>query len=122
MFQKHHKDVQFFVVYIKEAHAIDSARPTGGKDHPIVQEPINWKERSKLAQQCTAALKLDHIPTLIDEVDDGVGTRYAAWPDRLYLIGKNGRIAYAGAAGPRGFKPEELAEAIEAELETRRKK
>ena len=70
MFQKHHKDVQFFVVYIKEAHAIDSTRPTGGKDHPIVQEPINWKERSKLAQQCTAALKLDHIPTLIDEVDD----------------------------------------------------
>lgn len=114
--------MQFFVVYIKEAHAIDSPRPKSGPNDPIVQEPVNWKERSKLAQECTKALELDHIPTLIDEVNDGVGTKYAAWPDRLYLIGRNGRVAYAGGPGPRGFKPNELDEAIDAELEKRNKK
>lgn len=113
--------MQFFVVYIKEAHAIDSARPSSARGQPIVQEPISWKERSKLAQQCTAALELDHIPTLIDEVNDGVGNKYAAWPDRLYLVSKNGRIAYASGAGPRGFKPDELGDAIEAQLNKRKK-
>jgi hypothetical protein len=122
LFEQHKDDVQFFVVYIKEAHALDSTRPSSARDQPIVQEPITWKERAKLAQQCTAALELDHIPTLIDEVNDGVGTRYAAWPDRLYLVSKNGRIAYAGGAGPRGFKPDELGEAIQADLSERKKK
>lgn len=53
-----------------------------------------------------------NLPTLIDGLDDAVGRAYAAWPDRLYLIGKDGRIAYKSDPGPRGFKPEELAEAI----------
>jgi len=110
------------VVYIKEAHAIDGARPIVGKGNPLIEEPIKWKERQELAKQCTAALKLDKIPTLIDEINDGVSQRYAAWPDRLYLIGKNGRVAYAGGAGPRGFKPTELGDAITEELAKIKKK
>jgi len=41
---------------------------------------------------------------------------YAGWPDRLYLIGKNGRIAFKGGPGPKGFLPAELEAAIKAEL------
>ena len=41
---------------------------------------------------------------------------YGGWPDRLYLIGRDGRVAFQGEVGPFGFKPEELAHAIEAEL------
>jgi Iodothyronine deiodinase len=42
---------------------------------------------------------------------------YTAWPDRLYLIGKNGQIAWKGRPGAVGFVPAELAVAIEATLE-----
>ena len=37
---------------------------------------------------------------------------YVAWPERLYLIGTDNRIAYAGKHGPYGFSPEELKGAI----------
>jgi hypothetical protein len=37
-------------------------------------------------------------------------------PTRLYLVGKDGLVAYAGGLGPFGFKPAELKEAIDAYL------
>ena len=33
---------------------------------------------------------------------------YGAWPERLYVIDREGRIAYQGGKGPYGFDPEEL--------------
>jgi hypothetical protein len=41
---------------------------------------------------------------------------YMGWPDRLYLIGKDGRIAWKGDPGPAGFKPQQLEAAIQKEL------
>jgi cytochrome oxidase Cu insertion factor (SCO1/SenC/PrrC family) len=66
-----------------------------------------------------ATLDLDPIPALIDDLDDAVSTAYAAWPDRLYLIDRDGRIAYHGGRGPFGFDPEELEQAILRQLEAR---
>ena len=59
---------------------------------------------------------LHGIPTLVDEMDDAVMTAYAAWPDRLYLVGLEGEVVYAGGIGPFGFKPDELKEAIDTYL------
>lgn len=33
---------------------------------------------------------------------------YAAWPERLYIIAADGRIAYKGGLGPRDYRPEEV--------------
>jgi hypothetical protein len=35
---------------------------------------------------------------------------YTGWPDRLYVIDREGRIAHKGKAGPFGFKPQEVRE------------
>jgi hypothetical protein len=64
-------------------------------------------QRSKTAEQCAATLKLS-LPTLIDRDDNKVNQAYAAWPDRLYVVGVDGRIAYQGQQGPRGFKVPEV--------------
>jgi hypothetical protein len=56
------------------------------------------------------------IRTYVDEMDDGVMTAYAAWPERLYLVDQDGRVRYAGGLGPSGFKPAELKEAVETQL------
>ena len=116
MYDKYNKSVQFYVVYIKEAHALDSRSPMVGGNSPLVQEPITFDERVEVAKQCATAMEIKRIPTLVDEIDDGVGNAYSAWPDRLFLVGKNGKIAYASGRGPRGFKPDELSKAIETEL------
>jgi hypothetical protein len=52
----------------------------------------------------------------VDEMDDAVMTAYAAWPERLHLVGCNGRVLYVGGLGPWGFKPEELQAAIDKAL------
>jgi len=56
------------------------------------------------------------MPTVFDRLDNAVASAYGGWPDRLYLIDTEGRIAYQGGEGPFGFKPDELGAAIEEEL------
>lgn len=108
--------MQFFVVYIREAHALDSRAPLGGDGHPLVLDPGNIEERRGVAKTCLAKLELEPIPALVDGLDDAVERAYAAWPDRLYLVGKDGRIVYRGGPGPFGFDPGELEQAIRGEL------
>jgi hypothetical protein len=52
------------------------------------------------------------MPVLIDGIDNAVASAYGGWPDRLYLIGRDGRIAFQGGQGPFGFKPNDLECAI----------
>ncbi len=112
-------EVEFFVVYIREAHALDGVSPLGGGGMPLIEEPLDMFERRGVAQQCMTALALEPMPALVDDVDDAVGSAYDAHPDRLYLVGRDGRIAYRGGPGPFGFLPDELEEAIRAELDVR---
>ena len=107
--------MQFLLVYIREAHAIDGAAPnTRG---PLVEDPLDDTERHEVAGSCVQNLGLDILPAVVDRIDDRVNTAYGAWPDRLYLVGKDGRIAFAGARGPAGFDPDALATAIRTELD-----
>ena len=52
------------------------------------------------------------MPLLVDEMNDQVGKAYSGMPDRMYLIDKEGRVAYKGARGPFGFLPGELEQAL----------
>ena len=49
------------------------------------------------------------LPALVDEPDNRIERAYTGWPDRLYVVDRDGRIAYKSAAGPFGFKPAEVA-------------
>jgi len=104
------------VVYIREAHAIDSRSPLGGSGMPILEDPVSQMERNRVARTCMAKLQLEPIPALVDGLDDTVNKAYSGWPDRLYLIGKDGTVVYRGGPGPIGFKPDEWEKAIQEEL------
>ncbi len=80
----------------------------------VVEEPVSTEERRGVAQKFLADLELK-VPALLDNINDKTSTDYASHPDRLYLIGKDGKIAYAGDKGPFGFKPDLLEQAILAE-------
>ncbi len=109
--------VEFVVVYIREAHALDGASPRSvGGGHPAVEEPLTIQERLAVATRCDAKLDLSAFTVVIDDIKDTANTSYAAHPDRLYLVGKEGRVAYAGGRGPREFFPNELEDAIREEL------
>lgn len=73
-------------------------------------------ERDGVASKCVVDLGLDMIPAVIDKIDNKVGEAYQGWPDRLYLVGTDGKLRYAGGRGPRGFLPDQLEAAIKKSL------
>ena len=116
LYDRHRNKVAFFIVYIREAH------PEGGwvladnrREEIALADPVSLAERAAAAEACVVRLRT-RIPVLLDDVDDAVALAYGGWPDRLYLIGRDGRVAFQGGRGPDGFKPEELAAAIDREL------
>ena len=117
MFETYGDDVAFYLVYIREAHALDGGSPSNfaAKDGTFILDPISADERVQVASQCVTDLDLP-MPALIDGMDDAVNQAYQALPDRLYLVSKGGQIGFAGARGPFGFKPDDLEDAIKKEL------
>ena len=126
LYQQYHQQVKFLSIYIREAHPVDGwwmgRRLTRGLVRKIFPkasmehyDPKTIAERRAVAGECETALQYG-IRTYVDEMDDVVNTAYAAWPTRLYLIGLDGRVVYAGGLGPYDFKPEKLKAAIEQYL------
>lgn len=81
------------------------------RDGVLVRSTKTLDERSDVAEACMLRLGIK-LPAVIDKPDDAVERAYAGWPDRLYVIDTAGRVAYKSAAGPFGFKPDELEVAI----------
>ena len=116
MSDRYAEKVAFFIVYIKEAHPEDGWALTYNRRSGIaLQDPQSTEERTEVAASCALRMRTS-IPVLIDEINNDVARQYGGWPDRLYLVGKNGRITFQGGEGPFGFKPEQLDRAIGAEL------
>ena len=106
--------VSFLVVYIREAHPEDGwVLPENRRSGVAVHDPTTEDERRAVATACATRLEL-RMPMVVDGIDNAVGSAYGGWPDRLYLVTRDGRIAYQGGDGPFGFRPAELERAIEA--------
>ena len=103
-------------MYLKEAHPADGWSMEVNPKLRYVKDPVTETERFQVANSCMLDLAIT-IPCVIDSMDNATMQAYNAFPDRLYLIGKDGRIAFKGDPGPWGFKPDELEAAIEAELQ-----
>ncbi len=108
--------MHFLAVYIREAHPEDGwILAENRRSGLAVHEPRTDEERRAVATTCAANLRM-RMPIVVDGVDNAVASAYGGWPDRLYLIRRDGRIAFQGGEGPFGFKPEELERAIRREL------
>jgi len=81
----------------------------------VFGQPENLEARVEIGQACMLKMALE-MPALVDEMDDAVAIAYAAIPERLYLIGRDGEVAYKGGMGPMLFRPAEWEEAIESYL------
>ena len=91
---------QFFQVYLREAHPTDGWKMKNSK----IKDPLTQLERNLVALQCGKRLKFK-FPTIVDTMNDAAAVRWAAWPERIFVIGVDGKVAYAGHQGPWGFWP-----------------
>lgn len=88
------------------------------KDVP--EDPTTFVQRAQVARTCSSKLELT-LPMVVDDMQDSANQSYRAWPERIYVIGKDGKIVYRTGLGPWGFKPAAAEKALR-EILTRRRK
>ena len=104
--------VQFYCVYIQEAHPTDgrqSARNVA--DGVLYEQPKSIQQREELTQVCVLRLNLK-MPMLLDNMSNEVDRLYAALPDRLYFLDEKGVVIFRTVVGSPGFDVEAWHTAI----------
>ncbi|VFQ46308.1 iodothyronine deiodinase [Desulfoluna butyratoxydans] len=119
VYKKYREDVDFLMIYVREAHPTDKwwlaetkfMRLVSVLSNPYpsydTREPRTIEERRAVASACKAKL-LDDMPVYVDNMDNRVNQAYVGWPTRIYFLDKEGRVTYDSGLGPYGFSPEEL--------------
>jgi hypothetical protein len=76
------KGFEFLTIYVREPHP--------GENYGAHE---SWEQKLKFAQDCR---ERDGIQTklLVDDLDGTVHIAYGSMPNMVYIIDKNGRIAY----------------------------
>ena len=114
IFRRYRDRVEFFVVYVQEAHPTDGWQTDSNIEEGVLfRRHRSYQEREDVAQSCSIDLNIG-LPVLIEEMDNAIDEAYGAAPERLYLIAADGRVAYHGGAGPHFFDLDEWEAAIEA--------
>ena len=65
-----------------------------------------------MAGTCLVKLGIEY-PAIVDTIANTTERAYTAWPDRLYVIDRDGRVAYKSKPGPFGFHTEDVARTLE---------
>jgi Iodothyronine deiodinase len=99
-------------VYVREAHPIEGWRmESNDRVGVAVAQPRSNFQRVEVATQCRDLLEMS-MPVLVDGIDDRVGHAYSGMPDRLYIIDREGKVAFKSGRGPFWFNPAEMEQAL----------
>ena len=81
----------------------------------VYKQPKTDGERAEVADACVRQLDF-HMPMVLDKLSNEVDLAYSALPERLYVIDREGVVAWRSGMGPWDFDIDGWVEAIEAEL------
>jgi hypothetical protein len=104
MYQEYKDVAEFYIVYIREAHAADSEWPVDYAKGKGINNHTSYGERCEVAELLVREKKLT-IPCVIDGMDNQVNDAYRGWPTRVFLVRKDGKLGVAGGRGPWGLRP-----------------
>lgn len=115
--------VDFRLVYIREAHAEGGPEAQwqstiNAKEGVVLAPARNLIEKQEHAGLCLRKLNLP-FTAVTDGMDGAAEAAYQAWPSRVYVVGRDGRVAFNSRLGELDFRPNELDAAIRAILAKR---
>lgn len=120
MYERYRDRAAFLFVYIEEAHPADGWQMEPNEEEDVVfNQPKEWEERRTVAQTCCQRLELS-IPCAVDTIDNAVDNLYAAWPERLVVVDREGRVNHISPQGPWGFDPKAAERALRRLLKSTR--
>jgi Iodothyronine deiodinase len=100
-------------VYIAEAHTTDGWQLQSNLDDDVlIANHTTLDDRFAAAREGAARLGLT-MPVLVDGMDDAASEAFAAWPERIFVVDADARIAFAGGPGPFEFDPDAAAAVLE---------
>jgi type I thyroxine 5'-deiodinase len=113
MYRRFRSHASLVFVYIAEAHTTDGWQLQSNLDDDVLlASHTTLADRFAAASEGVDRLGLT-LPVLVDDMGDAVSEAFAAWPERIYVVGADGRIAFAGGPGPFEFDPDAAAAALE---------
>jgi thiol-disulfide isomerase/thioredoxin len=94
LYARYRDQVEFVLVYIREAHGAKSWHSTINERERIEQpDPVTFEQKCEHAISCLRNLKIPFVVT-VDGLDNATDRAYAGWPSRVYLLNKQGRVAF----------------------------
>ena len=116
MYDEFRDRASFLVVYIAEAHPVDGWKTEHNEREGVrIAQHANLAARRSAAELTVRELRL-RMPVLIDAMDNRALKAFSAWPERIYVVGDDGKITYRGGPGPYEFDPEEAQDFLRSSL------
>lgn len=114
MFKSCKEPIDFKIVYIRDTHPVLGFRAPTNDRRGIgpEQEPKALADREKWACEDRKKMKCT-IPVVMDTFDDKTMTAYDAFPQRVYVLDKGGKIVYA-SSGLVGFDLDNVTTAVKS--------
>jgi len=69
-------------------------------------QPTTFSQRVAIANDFVTRFHFP-IPIAVDTMNNAADHTYAAWPERIYIIDRAGKIVYRGGLGPFDYHPDE---------------
>ncbi len=111
--ESYREQMDFYCVYIQEAHPDDGWQIKVNLDADIIHDqPTTIEERADVAEACQLDLRLK-MPVLLGDIENETDFSYAARPVRLFVLDEDGVIVHRSGVGPRDLDVEGALAAIE---------
>jgi tetratricopeptide (TPR) repeat protein len=104
----------FHLIYIREAHAEDQWQSTiNDRDGVALGPARSLTEKREHADLCLRKLDLPW-PSVVDGMEGAAESAYQAWPSRVYIVDREGRVTNSSRLGELDFRPAEFEAALRA--------
>lgn len=113
LYERYHEQVEFLLIYIREAHGTGSWQSTINQREGVdLPEASSFEQKREYAISCLRKLKIRYRAA-VDPMENPTDKAYSAWPSRLYLVDKNGHVAFNSVLDEQSFDARELERAIQ---------
>jgi len=116
LYERYHDRAEFLLVYIREAHGAGSWQSTINQREGVdLADATTFEQKRGYAASCVRKLKIPYTAT-VDPLDNGTDKAYVAWPSRVYLVDKQGRVAFNSLLDELNFEASRLDAALKWEI------